>query len=332
MRIRLSKTNGDGKRSGENSSRRPLALRFATSMTALFLLCTTLFSSDAAIAQTESEGRSRPNQPVVRPVVAERDDQSLAPQKLPLELPQIPEMLSADQMTSPGGLTATLKILLLMTVISLAPSILIMTTCFIRFIIVLGLLRQALGTQQLPPNQVLVSLCLFLTFMVMAPVWKTSYDDGIRPYTSPQAGEEAVSFETAYEKTAAPLRRFMSVQIEQTGNTDTVWFLYEYQRSQMGETITEDDALPETYDDVPITVLLSAFMLSELKTSFIIGFQLYLPFIIIDMVIASVLISMGMMMLPPVLISLPFKLLLFVMIDGWFLTVGMLLESVTLTG
>lgn len=241
-------------------------------------------------------------------------------------------MLSADQMTSPGGLTATLKILLLMTVISLAPSILIMTTCFIRFIIVLGLLRQALGTQQLPPNQVLISLCLFLTFMVMAPVWKSSYDEGIRPYTSPQAGEQALSFATAYEKTAAPLRHYMSMQIKQTGNTDTVWFLYEYQRSQMGHSISEDETLPETYDDVPITVLLSAFMLSELKTSFIIGFQLYLPFIIIDMVIASVLISMGMMMLPPVLISLPFKLLLFVMIDGWFLTVGMLLESVTLTG
>lgn len=303
------------------------AQRWAMTSVMLFVALSTLTTSPTAVGQNEPL-RSISNRPMQ--AAAETEDE--VPQPLDLDLPQLPELLSADQMTSPGGLTATLKILLLMTVISLAPSILIMTTCFIRFIIVLGLLRQALGTQQLPPNQVLISLCLFLTFMVMAPVWKTSYEEGIRPYTSPQPGEEAISFETAYERTAAPLRRFMSLQIEQTGNTDAVWFLYDYQRSQMGESIGEDDPLPETYDDVPVGVLLSAFMLSELKTSFIIGFQLYLPFIIIDMVIASVLISMGMMMLPPVLISLPFKLLLFVMIDGWFLTVGMLLESVTLTG
>ncbi len=302
----------------------------------LILMIAFLAGAAPAWGQAESSGRALPNRGVksIAPVAAETSpsDGQAAPQGQPLELPQLPQMLSAEQMTSPGGLTATLKILLLMTVISLAPSILIMTTCFIRFIIVLGLLRQALGTQQLPPNQVLVSLCLFLTFMVMAPVWKTSYEEGVRPYTSPNAGEQPLDMETAYRRTAAPLRHFMSMQIEQTGNTDTVWMLWEYQRTHSGEPISENEKPPETYDDVPISVLLSAFMLSELKTSFIIGFQLYLPFIIIDMVIASVLISMGMMMLPPVLISLPFKLLLFVMIDGWFLTIGMLLESVVSSG
>ncbi|MFN0199187.1 MAG: flagellar type III secretion system pore protein FliP [Planctomycetaceae bacterium] len=296
----------------------------------LILMIAFLAGHAPAWGQSEPSGRALPNRSAKSVVPAAAEEP--APQALPLDLPQLPQLLSADQMTSPGGLTATLKILLLMTVISLAPSILIMTTCFIRFIVVLGLLRQALGTQQLPPNQVLVSLCLFLTFMVMAPVWKTSYEEGVRPYTSPQAGEQPLDMETAYQRTAAPLRHFMSMQIEQTGNTDTVWMLWEYQRTHSGEPISANEKPPETYDDVPISVLLSAFMLSELKTAFIIGFQLYLPFIIIDMVIASVLISMGMMMLPPVLISLPFKLLLFVMIDGWFLTIGMLLESVVSSG
>jgi flagellar biosynthetic protein FliP len=239
---------------------------------------------------------------------------------------QMPPGLDVDQMLSPQGLSSTLKIMLVLTVLSLAPSILIMTTCFIRFVIVLGLLRQALGTQQLPPNQVIVSLCLFLTLLVMAPVWQQAYEDGIQPYSSPPPGQPAPTLTEAFQNTARPLRRFMADQIEQTGNSEAIFTFLKFQ--QPSEEVAGDTTEPQFYEDVPLTVLLPAYMLSELKTAFVIGFQIYLPFLVIDMVIASVLISMGMMMLPPVLISLPFKLLLFVMIDGWFLTVGMLLESV----
>ena len=239
---------------------------------------------------------------------------------------QAPLPVDVDKVLSPGGLTSTLKVMLLLTVLSLAPSILIMTTCFIRFVIVLGLLRQALGTQQLPPNQVIVSLCLFLTFMVMSPVWQEAYESGIKPYSD---GRQP-SLQVAFEETARPMRRFMSDQIESGGNSDSVWMFLDFQQSDdedQPSAIFRDPDNP-TYDELPLTVLLPAFMLSELKTAFVIGFQVYLPFLVIDMVVSSVLISMGMMMLPPVLISLPFKLLLFVMVDGWALTVGMLLQTV----
>jgi flagellar biosynthetic protein FliP len=225
-------------------------------------------------------------------------------------------------MLSPSGLSSTLKIMLVLTVISLAPAILIMTTCFIRFVIVFGLLRQALGTQQLPPNQVLMSLSLFLTLLVMSPVWKEAYEQGIRPYSNPQAGEAPMGLEDAFHRTARPLRRFMIEQIQRTDNLEALVTFHEFQHPN------DKASLPEDLEEVDSVVLLPAFMLSELKTAFVIGFQIYLPFLVIDMVIATVLISMGMMMLPPVLISLPFKLLLFVLIDGWALTVGMLLESV----
>lgn len=232
--------------------------------------------------------------------------------------------VNVEQMLSPGGLSSTLKIMLVLTVISLAPSILIMTTCFMRFVIVMGLLRQALGTQQLPPNQILVSLCLFLTFLVMSPVWKEAYDQGIRPYTNPVAGQEPITLDEAYHRTIHPLRQFMIEQIQRTDNVDAIATFLDFQHPSSSER----PPVPENLDEVDTIVLLPAFMLSELKTAFVIGFQIYLPFLVIDMVIATVLVSMGMMMLPPVLISLPFKLLLFVLIDGWALTVGMLLESV----
>jgi flagellar biosynthetic protein FliP len=251
---------------------------------------------------------------------------------------------TVEDALSPGGISATLKLLILLTVLSLAPSILLMTTCFLRFIIVFGLLRQALGTQQLPPNQVITSLTLFLTLMVMLPVWRAGYENGIRPYThrepiatpagSPLLPDEPDEqrLEQAAANAVQPLRDFMVAQIDETGNADAVWMLLDYQRPAEGTPEAASYVEPEDYDDVPLSVLVPAFMLSELKTAFIIGFQIYLPFIVIDMVISTVLISMGMMMLPPVLISLPFKLLLFVLIDGWTLTVGMLLEGVTQFG
>jgi flagellar biosynthetic protein FliP len=244
----------------------------------------------------------------------------------------LPLTFQPEQLVSRGGLTSTLNLMLGLTVLSLAPSILMMTTCFMRFVIVFGLLRQALGTQQLPPNQVLISLSLFLTFLVMGPVWQQSYSQGIRPYTNPLPGERELSLDEMFQNTVAPLREFMADQIDRAGNSDTVWVFLDYQRPapDSAGSLTYRD--PENWTEVPLTALLPTYLLSELKTSFIIGFQIYLPFVIIDMVIAAVLISMGMMMLPPVLISLPFKLLLFVLIDGWGLTVGMLLASVHSVG
>ena len=242
----------------------------------------------------------------------------------PIAPSPLPSGLNPDEMLKPGGLTPTLKLLGLLTLVSLAPSILMMTTCFVRFVIVLGLLRQAFGTQQLPPNQVLVALSLFLTVAVMGPVWSEAYGEGIEPYTSGVYVDEATqqaALKEAGVRTVAPLRRFMAAQIEATGNESAIDLFLEHRG------VDPADA-PAYYEDVPLGVLLPAYLLSELKTAFTIGFQLYLPFVVLDMVVASVLIAMGMMMLPPPLISLPFKLLLFVLMDGWTLTVSLLLESV----
>ena len=218
--------------------------------------------------------------------------------------------------------------LVLMTVFSLAPSILMMTTCFVRFTVVLGLLRQALGTQQGPPNQVLTAICLFLTFLVMSPIWQRCYEEGIRPYTNQAVGEQTIDEATALTRTIAPVRNFMSQQIDKAGNADAVWMLLDFQRPAEESTTKQDWHEPQSYDEVPFTVLAPAYLLSELKVGFLIGFQLFLPFLVIDLVVATILTSLGLTMLPPSMVSLPFKLLLFVLIDGWFLTVGMLLESV----
>ncbi len=265
---------------------------------------------------------------------AGREDEA-APQRapaggggLPGQLIQGMPNLNVDQFVSPQGLSSSINVWLAVTVLSLAPAILMMSTCFVRFIVVLSLLRQALGTPNLPPNQVLMGLSLFLTLLVMAPVWNESYQQGIRPYTDPPSGASRPSFPVVFENTVRPLRRFMSQQIEKAHNPDAVWMFVEYQRPAKGSIDAENWQEPETYDDVSLTVLLPAYLLSELKTAFLIGFQIYLPFLIIDLVVAAVLMSMGLSMLPPTQISLPFKLLLFVLIDGWTLTVGMLIESV----
>lgn len=229
---------------------------------------------------------------------------------------EIPKSLAGGprEWTSPQGLSSTLQVMLLLTVLSLAPAILLMTTCFIRIVVVLSLLRQAIGTQQLPPSQVITALALFISLLIMTPVWKEVYDRAIVPYTNQQIG-----LEQAWAEGVAPIRRFMSLQIERTGNREDVYLFLDY--------MSPEQSTPSDYGDVPIQALLPAFMLSELKTAFLIGFQIYLPFLIVDMVIASVMVSMGMLMLPPVMISLPFKLLLFVLLDGWHLVVGMLMES-----
>jgi flagellar biosynthetic protein FliP len=229
--------------------------------------------------------------------------------------------LDPDKWRSQQGLTSALQIMVLLTVLSLAPAILLMTTSFVRIVVVLGLLRQAIGAQQLPPSQVITSIALFMTLLIMTPVWTDVYSEAIQPYTQGEFGDSPRAWERAFEAGARPIHRFMSRQIDLAGNSDDIWLFYEY--------LPEDPSrpLPETYDDVPLRVLLPAYMLSELKTAFLIGFQIYLPFLILDIVVASVTISMGMMMLPPTMISLPFKLMLFVLVDGWNLVVGMLLAS-----
>lgn len=230
--------------------------------------------------------------------------------------------------TSPGGITSSLQVLLLLTVVSLAPALLLMTTCFVRILVVMGLLRQALGTQQLPPSQVITSIALFMTAAVMTPVWTRVYNDAIKPYS-----ERQISLDQAWNRGAEPVRQFMGEQIRRTDNDDDVYLFLKYLPSEIDPKTGE---LPDNYvyfnagpKDrlIPLQALLPAFMLSELKTAFLIGFQIYLPFVVLDIVVSSVTISMGMLMLPPVLISLPFKLLLFVLVDGWRLVVEMLLES-----
>lgn len=221
-----------------------------------------------------------------------------------------------EKWTSPENMASSLQVMLLLTVLSLAPAVLLMTTCYVRIIVVLGLLRQAIGLQSLPPSQVMTSLALFMTMFVMTPVWTRVYDDAVKPYTDPNV---TMSLEEAYEAGALPIREFMSRQIDVAGNGDDVLLFYRY--------MDPDASTPQGYEEVPMRVLLPAYILSELKTSFLIGFQIYLPFLIVDLVVASVTISMGMLMLPPQVISLPFKLLLFVLVDGWHLVVQMLMDS-----
>lgn len=201
-----------------------------------------------------------------------------------------------------------IQLIALLTVLTLAPSILIMMTCFVRIVIVLSFLRQALGTMQVPPNQVLVSLALFLTFFVMAPVLQESYTNGIAPLVN-----EDIDAITAFQRSVAPFHGFM---MEHVRERDLQLF-FEISR-------TTPPAEPK---DVPLQVLIPAFMLSELKRAFEIGFLIFVPFLVIDMVVSSILMSMGMMMLPPTVIALPFKVIFFVLVDGWYLVVGSLVRS-----
>jgi flagellar biosynthetic protein FliP len=220
-----------------------------------------------------------------------------------------------------GGLSATLNVLILLTVLTLAPAIVILCTSFVRIIVVLALLRQAIGTQTLPPSQVITGLALFLTFLVMAPTAKQVHEQALGPLN---AGE--IDQVTAWSRARQPLREFMFAQIERTGNWGDVYMVMNYR----GIDTSQPDTMVRA--DVDMLTLIPAFILSELKTAFLIGFRVYLPFLIIDMVVSSLLISMGMLMLPPILISLPFKLLLFVMVDGWRLIVGNLLDSFAVVG
>lgn len=221
-------------------------------------------------------------------------------------MPQIPDLSKRE------NVSAAMQMVVLLTVLSLAPAILLMMTSFTRIVIVLSLLRQALGAQSLPPNQVLIGLSMFMTFLIMGPTWSKVNDDALKPYMDGKIDQK-----TALEKAETPVRDFMIRQIVKNGNDADV---------DLFSTYAHQPA-PKTWADVKTSTLIPAFMLSELKTAFLMGFKIYLPFLIIDMVISTVLISMGMMMLPPAMISLPFKLLLFVLVNGWHLIVGNLLGS-----
>lgn len=221
-------------------------------------------------------------------------------------LPRI--SVEIGEATEPAELSTTLQIVILMTVLSLAPSIIIMVTSFIRITVVLSFLRQAMGIHQMPPNQLLVALALIVSFFIMTPVVDKAYTEGIKPYM-----EEKISKEEAYKKAVAPFRKFM---LSQTREKDLALFV----------SISKMDT-PQNADDVPLHVLVPGFVISELRTAFQIAFVLFIPFLVIDMVVASVLMSMGMMMLPPIIVSLPFKILLFVLVDGWYLLIKSLVES-----
>jgi flagellar biosynthetic protein FliP len=220
--------------------------------------------------------------------------------------------LVLPDLTNRESARSTIQWVALIALISVVPALLLMVTSFTRIIIVLTLLRQALGAQQLPPNQVLAALAIFMTLVVMTPTWQRVNSDALQPYLH---GE--LDLPSALHKGMGPLRDFMSRQIERAGNDGDV------------DVFTDAASLPraKSWNDVPTTALVPAFMLSELKTAFALGFRIFLPFLVIDLVVSMLLVSMGMMMMPPTLVSLPFKLLLFVMVDGWRLITGGLLGS-----
>jgi flagellar biosynthetic protein FliP len=210
--------------------------------------------------------------------------------------------------SDPSHVSTSVKLILLLTVLALAPSILILMTSFTRIIVVLSFVRTSLATQQMPPNQVLIGLALFLTFFIMAPVFSEVYDHALQPLF-----EEEITLDEAYDRASEPVKAFMS---SHTRQKDLELFLSYSQIDEVGSV-----------QDIPLTTLVPAFAISELKTAFQMGFMIFVPFLIIDMAVASVLMSMGMMMLPPVMISLPFKILLFVLVDGWYLITHSLLDG-----
>jgi len=233
---------------------------------------------------------------------------SFAQQTTPSPLPLPKVTIGIEQSSKPQDVAVTLQILFLMTILSLAPAILIMTTAFTRIIVVLHFLKQALGTQQMPPSQVLVGLALFLTFFVMAPTWKEVNDHALQPYL-----KNEISMDTAYNRAIEPIRNFM---FRQTREEDIALFVKIANLEK-----------PKNHNDIPTYVLIPAFAISELRIGFQIGFLIFIPFLMIDMIVSSILMSLGMMMLPPVLVSLPFKILLFILIDGWYLLVSSLIQS-----
>ncbi len=232
-----------------------------------------------------------------------------SPVMTPLAAQGLPKLtLTVSEAGKPSEVAVALQVIFLITILALAPSILIMGTSFVRIIVVLSLLRRAIGTQTMPPDQIMVGLALFLTLSVMSPVFTEINNEALQPYL-----REELPFDKAVQKAGIPLRNFM---LRQVSENDVALFV---RLSRMPP--------PRNVDDLPYTVVIPAFITSELKTGFIIGFILFIPFLVIDMIVASVLLSMGMMMLPPVMVSMPFKIILFVLVDGWHLIAKQLVSS-----
>lgn len=213
-----------------------------------------------------------------------------------------------EEAESPQQVSSALQIIFVLTILSIAPAIILMMTCFTRIVIVLGFIRQAMGTQNMPPTQIIIGLSLFLSFFIMSPTINEINDNALQPYINEEIGQSE-----AFDKAVSSMRNFMFKHVKES-------------ELELITGLTLEDS-PENADDIPTTSLIPAFMLSELKTAFSMGFMVYIPFLVIDMIVASVLMSMGMMMLPPVIISMPFKLLLFILVDGWSLIVGSLIKS-----
>ncbi len=243
---------------------------------------------------------------LISPLIADRLAWGAAASGGAAALPNINVSIGGAQ--GGGGTAVTVQILALLTILSLAPAIIVMVTSFTRIAVVLSLLRQALGTPQIPPNQVLISLSLFLTFFIMSPVWTRVNSDALQPLMTNQ-----ITQTVAFDRAIVPVREFMLKQVREK---DLSLFI---------DMAGIPD--PKNVSEVPTHVIIPAFMISELKTAFQIGFLIYIPFLVLDMVVASVLMSMGMLMLPPVVISLPFKLMLFVLVDGWYLIIGSIMRS-----
>jgi len=334
-----SKRQDDRRKRGKFS---PSGIVLRSAMVAC-VLCVAVAHASTASGQTDSHisrslnQRNASTQSAVQPasawqatgqIAGQREPEVFRPSAAPV-LPETIERLSkseskrgeswlqgAEQWVGPKGLSQSIQTLLLLTLLSAAPAAILMTTCYVRVVIVLGVLKQALGNQQLPPTQVLSGISLFITLFVMSPVWKQVYDDAIVPYT---AQDSTMGADQAWERGIAPVHRFMARQIAMAGNYEDVHLFYSRH--------APNTAAPENFESVPLIVLLPAYMLSELKTAFLMGFQIYLPFLVLDLVIASVIASMGLSQLSPATISIPFKLLLFVLVDGWRLVVQMLLDS-----
>ncbi len=243
-----------------------------------------------------------------------------------VNMPDATQIVS-DLVTTSPEVASTARWLLLGGVLSLAPALAVMTTSFVRIAVVLGIVKQGFGGGQFLPAQALTALSLFLTVGVMAPVWRVAYDEGYAPFASREyatSPERQAALKTALERGAAPIRRFMAMQIEAAGNTGAVDLILKYQSQWKGAEATE----PRYYEDLSLSVLLPAYVLSELKIAFAIGFQLLLPFVVIDVVVAMLINALGVVSLSAAWASFPLKLLLFVLIDGWLLTVETLLVSI----
>ncbi len=279
-----------------------------------------LLSTDSQL-----ESKSSPDSQVQKPLDSTADDSIVDDT---IASPSLSDNSTSDKsfslenlpvsLTSPSGMMGSVQLILTLGIFTLAPAILIMTTSFVRVVVVLGLLRQALGVQNLPPQQVITGLALFITLFVMYPVGEQVYNDALVPYQNKQ-----LSLPQAWTAGITPVRHFMSNQIQKAGNDADVWLFWKADP----DVPTGAAASQLTYQDVPLRVLIPAFMISELKIAFLLGVKLFIPFLIVDFIVSAITVSMGVMMLPPVMISLPLKLLLFVMLDGWHLTVQMLLTS-----